>query len=80
MNSMTVKFRAHYDGKTIVPDEPTNLAPGTSGVVQFSVATATPKPTREQRLAALTRLFAMAIPGLNIPAEALRRENLYEDR
>jgi hypothetical protein len=77
---MAVKFRAHFDGKAIVPDEPTNLAPGTSGVVQFSVTTASPKPTRAQRLAALRRLAAMALPGLNISSEALRRENLYEDR
>jgi hypothetical protein len=77
---MTVRIKAHFDGKTIVPDEPVDLPVGTPVTVEFpdpgGVALA---PTVEERLEAIQRIAERATRGTPIPAEALRRENMYGD-
>jgi hypothetical protein len=77
---MVVRIKAHFDGKTIVPDEPVSLPPGTSVVVEAGVPTRrTPAPTVEERLAILHRIASRACMTPGIPLEALRRENMYGD-
>jgi hypothetical protein len=82
---MTVRIRAHYDGKTIVPDEPVNWPAGTPVFVESATTATTspagiePAPTLEERLAAFGRLSQYAVK-VGLPLEATRRENMYEDR
>ncbi len=76
---MSVVIRVHFDGKTIVPDEPVDLPIGQTMEAEFRV----PEPRLaseeiERRLEALRNLEAIAVKGAEIPLEALRRENLYE--
>jgi hypothetical protein len=77
---MTVRIKAHFDGKMIVPDEPVDLPVGTAVTVE---ATLSPKtsvsPTVEARLAAVRRIAGRATRGTPIPDEAFRRENMYGD-
>lgn len=78
---MSLTLRAHFDGKVIVPDEPVELPVGQPLSVEVQVAASNGSSlSGEEWHAALDRLVAVAIPGLNIPDEALRRENLYEER
>ena len=85
MRIMTITFRAHFDGKVIVPDEPVDLPTDTLLTLDVSVDPAVryaPKTTMEERQAAYERLMARirsSPPVPQIPDEALRRENLYED-
>ncbi|HSI36135.1 MAG: hypothetical protein ACAI43_04480 [Phycisphaerae bacterium] len=82
---MTVRIKAHYDGKTIVPDEPVDLPAGAEVTVEFRrreappAAPVFPMGSDEERRAALESFFSMTVPGLSIPDEALRRENMYSD-
>lgn len=78
---MAVRIRAHFDGKVIVPDEPVNLPAGQQLEAELHVR----QPSQEKedfarRLEAMHRTAAHGVRGTNIPLEALRRENLYEDR
>ncbi len=76
---MSVVIHAHFDGKTIVPDEPVDLP--INEPLEFEFKPREPKLSDdeiEQRLEALRRLEATAVKGANIPLEALRRENMYE--
>lgn len=78
---MIRRIRAHFDGKVIVPDEPGDFEPGeTLEVTRHQ--TLEPEPTPAQRLAALEEFVRLAHvrPVPHLPLEALRRENLYEDR
>jgi len=78
---MTVRIKAHFDGKTIVPDEPVTVPAGTVVTVEFpALDTLEPNRTLTQRLTALDELASMAIPGLRISEASLLRDNLYEDR
>lgn len=73
---------AHFDGKVIVPDELVNIPADALLEVDIrSRAGASPscKTAAASRLAALERVVARARHGLRIPAEALRREQLYGD-
>lgn len=77
---MAIRIRAHYDGKTIVPDEPIDLEVGERIDLTIEPAIVGRRaPTVEERRAALARIVSRAVPA-NIPLEALRRENMYEDR
>jgi hypothetical protein len=81
---MVVRIKAHFDGKTIVPDEPIDLPVGAEVTVEVpgvssNPAGISPAPTVEERLAALDRLSEMAVQGVGLPREATRRENLYDD-
>lgn len=80
---MTVAVRARFDGKVFVPLEPVDLHEGEIGVFLISSGEL-PGPeyweaTRSDALKALQELVADAVDA-GVPDEALRRENLYEDR
>jgi hypothetical protein len=81
---MTKTIRAHFDGKVIVPDEPVDLPVDQPLDVELRLSEtsahspATPEVI-EERLRKL-KLISGRIEGPTIPAEALRRENLYEER
>ena len=87
---MTYTIRAHFDGETLVPDEPVELpvdqpltltvqlADG-STVNGRAAILADPNKTLEEKLAAIERTFSHGVEGVNLPAEALRRENMYGD-
>jgi hypothetical protein len=76
---MTWTIRAHFDGRVIVPDEPIDLPVNQTLEVELKPFPAeSPVSARERRRAALQRVAARAIHGLNIPTEVLRREHLYE--
>lgn len=78
---MSVTIRLHFDGKVLVPDEPVDLP--VDEPLKAEVSPAEPKLSAadiKRRRAALRRIASGAIHGLNIPDEALRRENMYEDR
>lgn len=80
---MAIRVRVHYDGKTIVPEEPIDLPVDQTFEADLYVEPMTvisPAPTIEERRAALRRIVSRGVPGANIPLEALRRENMYEDR
>jgi hypothetical protein len=82
--AMMVTIKAHFDGKVIVPDEPVDLPVGRWLEVQV-----TPMETEdasrqlelpiEEKLRRLDEVTGW-ISGPPIPLEALRRENLYEER
>lgn len=82
--NMPITVRVRFDGKVFVPEEPVDLPPGTQGI--FLAATEpvdTPhywELTRDEALQALQRLIQRGVKGANIPNDALRRENLYEER
>ncbi|MCW5935100.1 MAG: hypothetical protein KIT45_12515 [Fimbriimonadia bacterium] len=76
---MTVMIRARFDGKVFVPDEPVDIPVGASGVFLMSQEEQNPTTYRKS-LDALQRLIRRGVKGANIPDEALRRENLYDDR
>ncbi|GIV21434.1 MAG: hypothetical protein KatS3mg023_3185 [Armatimonadota bacterium] len=78
---MKTLIHARYDGKVLIPEEPLELQEGQEVTLQIieQGAQTDDRPSREQRLRALKQLVATAVEGANIPEEALRRENLYED-
>ncbi|GBC96167.1 hypothetical protein HRbin16_01968 [bacterium HR16] len=72
-------IEAEYDGKVLIPKEPLNLPVGTR--VSLSLHVQQDVEERLQKLHALWRYaeeHAVDAPALD--NEALRRENLYEDR
>jgi len=72
-------IRAHYDGKVIVPDEPVDLP--VNEPLEFDFRPVEPEErSRAQAEAAWERMISQPVLGLSIPDEALRRENLYEER
>ena len=77
---MSIVFRAHYDGKTLVPDEPVFLP--INEPLDFEMKPIPehlpwdPKKADE----AWEWIKSHPIRGLKIHDEAMRRENLYEDR
>jgi hypothetical protein len=82
--TMTVIIKGHYDGKVIVPDEPVDLPVGRWLEVQVRPL-ATEDVSHQEVLSIeekLRRLDQITgwISGPSIPLEALRRENLYEER
>jgi hypothetical protein len=75
---MTVQVRAHYDGKVLVLDEPVDLPMNQPLTLQVS-ADRTKMYSQAEADAAFDHLLSMGVLNANIPAEALRRENMYED-
>jgi len=67
---MTLTIRARYDGRALIPEEPLNLPIGQPVELELRLPDAD---------AAWEQLKATAVHGLNLPDEALRRENLYEE-
>jgi hypothetical protein len=79
-SDMAIVIKAHFDGKTIVPDEPVDLP--VNQPLEFELKQ-TPQCLPwdpEKADEAWERLKSRRIHGLKIPDEALSRENLYEDR
>ena len=76
---MTHSFRAHFDGKVLIPDEPVEIPVGQPVQVQLTPATTQPAVSPEERRAAIDRLLSRPIKGLSIPDAALTREGLYSD-
>ncbi len=77
---MSITIRAHFDGKAIIPDQPVDLPvnePLELSLRQMPVYLPWDPETAKQ---AWDRMKQSAITGLSISDEALRRENLYEDR
>jgi len=76
---MSVIIKVHFDGRTIVLDEPADLP--INEPLEFELKQSSEEsawdPEKAQR--ALRRLVSRAVDA-NIPLEALRRENMYEDR
>lgn len=75
---MSVVARVHFDGKVIIPDEPVDLPVGESIEAEFRVSSP-PEDRRRATQAAWEQFVACVVPGLNIPEDAFRRENMYED-
>lgn len=76
---MSIVIRVHYDGKTIIPEEPVDLPINESIEAEFRVLE--PRLSDEEiarRRAAWKRAGSRAVKGASIPLEALRRENMYE--
>lgn len=76
---MTFELRAHFDGRVIVPDEPLDLPVNEPLTVHIDVPIPTHNDTGS-KLAALNRIASRAVSGVNLPAQALSRESIYEDR
>ena len=78
---MTWKIRAHFDGKVIVPDESVDLPVDSPLEVSLSALPGNGAQAGEQVIQERLRRLARATGCLSaptIPAEALRRESLYE--
>lgn len=79
---MDTLIRGHFDGKVIVPDEPVELPVGEPLEIVLRPVPAADVPLSdaevERRLYWLRQLEPVSVPP--IPDEALRRENLYEER
>lgn len=75
---MSVIIKAHFDGKTIVLDEPVDLPVNEPLEFELKQAPEETKWDPEKAKEAMERIASRAVHGLNIPDEALRRENLYE--
>ena len=74
---MAMVIRAHFDGTNIVPDEPVDLA--VNEPLEFELKIIENRQERSNKQEeAWKRLKSRRISGLNIPDEALKRENLYE--
>jgi hypothetical protein len=81
---MSLTIRAHFDGKVIVPDEPVDLPVDQPLEVELKPIEAEVDRSQrelsiEERLRRLEQT-AGRISGPSIPLDALRRENLYEER
>ena len=70
-------IRVRFDGKVLIPEEPVDLP--INEPLDFEYIRPEPAWDPEKARAALRRLVSKAVDA-NIPLEALRRENLYEDR
>lgn len=76
---MTTRIRAHFDGKKLILDEPVDLP--INEPLEFDLATPESLPWDPSKAEdAWEWIKSHPIGGLDIPDEALRRENLYEDR
>ena len=76
---MSVVIRVHFDGKTIVPEEPVDLPVNESMEAEFRTLDARGERRKKTR-EAWERFTANPLKGLSVSDESLRRENLYEDR
>ncbi|NLC55946.1 MAG: hypothetical protein GX774_03810 [Armatimonadetes bacterium] len=80
---MGLTIRAHWDGKVFVPDEPVDWPVDQPLEVELRPLTMDQQTwaslSIEERLRRV-RAAAGRIAGPSIPDEALRRENLYEER
>ena len=77
---MSMVIRAHYDGKTIVPDEPVDLPIDQPLEFELRPVSTETKWDPDKAKDAWEWLKSHPVKGLSISDEALRRENMYEDR
>lgn len=75
---MSVVIKAHFDGKTIVPDEPVDLPINEPLEFELKHPSEELKWDPEKAREAIKRIASRAVHGLSIPDEALRRENMYD--
>ena len=75
---MTTRFRAHFDGKALIPDEPVDLPINEPLEFEFRPTPECLPWDPEKADEAWEWIKSHPIGGLNIPDEALRRENMYE--
>lgn len=76
---MSIIIKAHYDGTTIVPDEPVDLPVNEPLEFELKQTSAELDWDPEKAKADIHRIASRAKP-VGLPLEALNRENLYEDR
>ena len=81
---MPVTIRAHFNGTVIVPDETVNLPVDQPLLLEVKSLASAPELSADEIMIAqrLERLAKASgrLSGPSIPAEVLRRENLYEER
>jgi hypothetical protein len=77
---MSVRIRARFDGKVLVPEVLVDLPQNQTLELEWkpTVPVATPLSQAEWETA-FNRLLSRAVQGVNLPAEALRRESIYAD-
>jgi hypothetical protein len=75
---MTVRLRAHFDGKVIVPDEEVSLPRDTPLTVHVETQ-ASVQPDRQRAAYHAFLAPAQSRPVPHLPDHALRRESIYED-
>lgn len=78
---MKTLIHARYDGKVLIPEEPLELEEGQRvAIFLMELPLQANNASKEKRRAALRRIVERGVHGVNLPDEALRRENIYEDR
>ncbi|MDO8588665.1 MAG: hypothetical protein Q7T82_16680 [Armatimonadota bacterium] len=77
---MSTVIRMHFDGKVFVPEQPVDVPINESFDFEIRRTPEEFKWDPRKAKAAIKRIASRAVHGLNIPDEALRRENMYEDR
>lgn len=82
---MMTTFRAHFNGQVIVPDQPVDLPVNEPLEISLRPAPVSSDETVdrsqiEDRLKRLRHALGRIKEGPVISDEALRRENLYEER
>ncbi len=80
---MKKSIRAHFDGQVIVPDEPVDLP--INRPLKVRLESLAPEPSAAPGNGVAERLRALGrargcVRGPTIPLDALRRENLYDER
>jgi hypothetical protein len=78
---MNRSIRAHFDGKVFIPDEPVDAPINQPLRLRIDSAASTnglPTPAEQRRM--LAHITGIISGGPAIDPEALRRENLYDDR
>jgi len=74
-------IHARYDGKVLIPEEPLELREGQRvAVILVDLLAPHEEPSVEHRKAVLRRIVERGARNVNLSDDALRRENLYEDR
>ncbi len=75
---MIVRFKAHFDGRVIIPDEPVDLPVNVTFELEI-FAEPREEIDIEERLRRLERASG-TLPG-GVPSDdSLRRENMYDER
>jgi hypothetical protein len=69
-----VTVRAHFDGKAIIPDEPLDLAPNQTVIVQVE---AVPTQDETESVSVLDWLIANAVESDELPTDLSARPDYY---
>jgi len=76
---MSMVIRMHFDGKVFVPEGPVDVPVNEPLDFELKQAAGEPEWDPDKAKAAIRRIAARAKP-VGISLDALRRENMYEDR